>query len=423
MISSGKTDMDDYHSLLARHHAMRLRRQILSPGGPASPGAGSPRRGVDLRDGAAVQQLIMQNLHLVTPFDQLIDHLYEAMFRRRPYLRSMFPESMDFQQDRLGQMFTYMIDNLHDPEQVASVFEQLGRGHRKLGVQPVHYETFEEALREALRVQAGPQWTPELDDAWTRALRFAVGAMVDGAEAALTEPPYWTAEVVGHERRGPDLAVLRILPNEPYSYRAGQHGSLQSPLMPRAWRRYSIACAPRQDDVLEFHVRLTGPGGMSEALVEHTRVGDTLRLGPAGGTTTLDGAPLGDLLLVAGGTGLAQAKAILQDLATRHADGRQVHLFVGARTRSDLYDWDDLADLDARCPWLEVVPVISEDPWFQGETGMVADALDRHGDWSAHLALVSGPPKMIESTVTRLIEAGTPAGRILHDPVPGIGEA
>ncbi|WP_030025351.1 globin domain-containing protein, partial [Streptomyces monomycini] len=217
---------DDYHALLARHEAMRLRRRILSPrperedaaqerptygGQPAGPNgpSGSPRAlgrpaihsgnvsgaagrypsdayadaCADSYDGAADQRVITEYLELVTPFGELITHLYEAMFRRWPYLRSLFPESMEFQRAHLARAFWYLIENLHRPDDIAEVFGRLGRDHRKLGVRPVHFEAFEAALCEALRRTAGPRWAEAVEQAWVRMLRFAVAAMVSGAEA------------------------------------------------------------------------------------------------------------------------------------------------------------------------------------------------------------------------------------------------
>ncbi|MGK4579263.1 globin domain-containing protein [Kitasatospora sp. HPMI-4] len=408
----------EYDRLLARHHAMRLRRQILSPesSSPARPAIGP---GAVPYDGYGDQQLIRSHLDLVVPFDALIEQLYEFMFQRRPYLRDLFPESMQFQQDHLARMFRYLIDNLHRPDHVLAVLRQLGGDHRKLGVWPAHYHAFEEALSYALRRRAGGAWTMELEQAWLRMLRFAVGAMVEGAESAITEPPYWQGEVVGHERRGPDVAVLRIRTGEPYPYRAGQYATIESPLLPHTWRQYSMACAPRPDGVLEFHVRRTAVGGVSEALVERTRAGDTVRIGPPRGAMTMvDG--LRDVLLVAGGTGLAPLKAILGELVEKRGRGQQAHLFVGARSRTDLYDREALAKLSERFPWLEVVPVLGDGPGHVGAepgAGSLPDAVGRAADWSEHIAYVSGPPGMVGGVRARLLATGMPADRVRHDPL------
>ncbi|MFF9838696.1 globin domain-containing protein [Streptomyces sp. NPDC013740] len=421
---------DEYHALLARQDAMRLRRRLLTPA-VAGPGPGTgPKaagRALDVSSpdgssygGSSDQETIRRLLPLVTPFDELIDHLYRAMFEQHPYLRGLFPESMDFQRAHLGQAFGYLIEHLDRPEEVTAFCSRLGRDHRKLGVRPVHFEVFEAALAEALRRSAGERWVEALERAWLRMLRFAVAAMVDGANGSLTEPAYWNATVTDHQVRGPDVAVLRVRTAEPFPYRAGQFARVQSPLLPGAWRPYTVACAPRPDGELEFHVRMTGPGGVSEALVAHTRVGDVLRLGPAQGSTTLDEARDRDLLIVAGGTGWATAKALIDGLAQSRAPRPTTHLFLGARTTADLYDTATLAALEHRHhPWLRVVPVIGAGRGAS-EEGSVDAAVARYGDWSRHLAYVSGPPGMVAAVVRRLTKANLPPDRVRYDPGHGL---
>ncbi|MFF4820612.1 globin domain-containing protein [Kitasatospora sp. NPDC001309] len=408
----------EYDRLIARHHAMRLRRQLLSPAAPSGPrsGAGPGRDGREDHqdygdqdygdhDGAADQHLIRRELGAVAPLADLIDRLYAVMFRRRPFLRPLFPASMEFQQAHLERIFHHLIDHLHQPADLARMLRQLGRDHRKLGVRPVHYAAFEEALCAALRHRAAERWTQELEAAWVRMLRFAVGAMVAGADSALTEPPYWHAVVTGHERRRPDLAVVRVRTGEPYPYRAGQYGTVEHPTLPHTWRQYSMGCAPRGDNELEFHVRRTGPGGVSAALVEHTALGDRLRLGPPRGSLLPDGDAR-DLLLVAGGTGLAPMKAIVEQQALHRPPGRRVHLFVGARDRSDLYDWQSLSELGLHKPWLSLTPVTA---------GRLADAVAAAGDWREHLACVSGPAGMIAAVRSELLASGLPLERVRFD--------
>ncbi|MGW2374937.1 MULTISPECIES: globin domain-containing protein [Kitasatospora] len=397
----------EYDRLIARHHAMRLRRQLLAPAAPsgAGPAPDLGYGGCEGYDGAGDQQLIRRDLDLVAPLPELIDQLYEVMFRRRPYLRPLFPASMEFQQAHLERVFQHLIDHLHQPADLDRMLRQLGRDHRKLGVRPIHYEAFEEALCAALRHRAGEHWTEDLEAAWVRMLRFAVGAMVAGADAALTEPPYWHAVVTGHERRRPDLAVLRVRTGEPYPYRAGQYGTVEHPALPHTWRQYSMGCAPRGDNELEFHVRRTGPDGVSAALVERTAVGDRLRLGPPRGSLLPDGDSR-DLLLVAGGTGLAPMKAIIEQQALHRPPGRRVHLFVGARDRADLYDWQSLSQLVLHKTWLSLTPVTS---------GRLADAVIAAGDWREHQACLTGPTGMVASMHAELLSAGLPLARIRFD--------
>ncbi|MFK0259051.1 globin domain-containing protein [Streptomyces sp. NPDC090445] len=406
---------DNYHALLARQDAMRLRRQLMAPA--RQPAAARPHP--DSYDGAADQRLITSNLPLVSPSGELIDRLYDAMFEHHPYLRGLFPDSMAFQRAHLEQALRYLIDNLHQPDALAAFCARLGRDHRKLGVRPVHYEVFEASLVEALRGYAGGGWSRELEQAWLRMLRFAVAAMVAGAEQALAEPPYWNGVVTGHRLCGPDLAVVRVRTAEPYPYRAGQYAHLQTPRLPHAWRPHSFACAPRPDGELEFHIRSDGTDDVAEALVAHTGTGDPLRIGPAQGTMTVDGAPDRDVLIVAAGTGWATAKALLEELE-RGPRPRRTHLFLGAGTLDDLYDTPALAGLEDRCPWLRVVPVIGEGA-AGADRSSVAEAVARGGDWSGHLAYVSGPPAMVSATARQLAAMDVPSDRIRHDPVTGAG--
>ena len=62
-----------------------------------------------------------------------------------------------------------------------------------------------------------------------------------------------------------------------------------------------------------------------------------------------------------------------------------------------------------------MVPVVSEDPEFDGVRGLVSDVLGRFRDWSGHDVYVSGPAGMVSRTVTNLQELCVPAERIHYD--------
>ncbi|MEV8455757.1 globin domain-containing protein [Streptomyces sp. NPDC052095] len=354
------TSGEDYHALLARHDAMRLRRRILAPADSRTDRwtAEVPRA----YDGTADQLLISDALPLVGPVEELIADLYRVLFERHPYLRALFPESMAFQRDHLASIFHYLIGNLHRTDELIRVFGQLGRDHRKLGVRPAQFAAFEEALFEALRLRAGIRWTGALEDAWLRMLRLAVSAMVRGADEAIAEPPSWEATVVAHELRAPGLAVLRVRPHQPYAFEAGQYASLESPLLEQAWRPYYLARAPHADGELEFHVRARGAGGVSDALVHGTRAGGTVRLGaPRGALVLPDHLLSAELLLLASGTGWAPMKALLQRIDADRSGVHRVRLLLvhggpgSAGAGEEMYDAAALEAFRRDRPWLTVV--------------------------------------------------------------------
>jgi NAD(P)H-flavin reductase len=416
-----------YEQLLALHHGLRLNRRL---------GA----RYTDHRPREPVtypatlheqdQRLLAESVAAVAAAaPQLIHRFYERLFTGRPFLRKLFPigeDAMAAQHDKLLRALLALVDGYARPEQLGLFLQQLGRDHRKFGVRPVHYTAVGEALVAALRDVAGAAWRGEYEQAWTRAYTLAADAMIAAAEAAEAEPPFWYATVVGHELRHPDVAVLQVRPTQPYAYRSGQFTTVESPHLPRMWRPYSMATAPRPDYQLELHVRAVTDGLVSSALVHKTTVGDTLRLGPPVGTSVLDPGSPRALLLLAGGTGLAPLKALVDELAqqTNVAHQRRVWLFAGARRRSELYDLPDLQRLDAWYPWLSVVPVVSDDPDFPGERGTVPEVVGRYGygSWRDHDVYVAGPPGMIRTSLPRLAALGVPASHIHWDTQTGVAD-
>jgi NAD(P)H-flavin reductase/hemoglobin-like flavoprotein len=350
--------------------------------------------------------------------DRAIGYFYAAMFVEAPHLRALFPAAMDTQRDRLFRALLAGVRNLAVPEQFEPMLEQLGRDHRKYGVKAEHYEILGRALIGALR-QHSDFWVPELDAAWVKAYATMSAAMQRGAqEAATREPAWWRGEVVAHERRSDDLAVLLLRTDRPYDYEPGQYASIETPYRPRSWRTYSMATAPSPDGLLEFHVRALSHGWVSGPLVWRAQVGDVLRLGAPMGEMQIDQDSRRDLLLVAGGTGLAPLKAVIDGMS-RWNTSRRVTLFFGARRTGDLYDMGPLYRMSAVNQWLSVVPVVSEDATFNGEQGLLPDVVARwsegYAGWREHDVMVCGSPAMTRATVNRLTALGVPADRMRYD--------
>jgi NAD(P)H-flavin reductase/hemoglobin-like flavoprotein len=345
--------------------------------------------------------------------DRVASYFYARIFLAYPQLRDLFPVQMDVQRARLLGAIVTAIQNLDDPERFEDYLRALGRDHRKFHVSPEQYDAVGAALLESLRAFAGERWSLEYDQAWSDAYGVMAQKMIAGA-AADTNPPFWHAEVLTHERRARDIAVFACRPMDPLDYRAGQYVSMECKYQPRLWRVYSMANAPREDGVLTFHIRAIGAGWVSSALVRRVRPGDMIRLASPMGSMTLDRKSARDIVCVAGGTGLAPIKALIEEL-TRYNRTRWVHLFFGARNREDLYDLAELNRMAARYPWLSVVPAVSEDPSFPGEQGKIADVVARYGPWAEHEFFVCGAPGMVKATLRRLAELQVPSVRIKYD--------
>ncbi|SCL15321.1 NAD(P)H-flavin reductase [Micromonospora rhizosphaerae] len=342
-------------------------------------------------------------------------HLYARLFLLSPELRQHFPTQMTGQGDRLLEAVTTFVHTLGDPETLDEYLRSLGREHRKYQLEERHYENMGVALLDALRSTAGEAWTEEYDQAWRDAYATISEKMLAGA-AADENPPYWHAEVLKHERYGPDVAVLTVRAlQHPLPWQAGQYIGVEVPrYRPGEWRNYSIANAPNEDNLLEFHVRTPGAGWVSGALVRRTKPGELIRLATPAGSMTLDRESTRDVLCVAGGVGFAPVKALVEELTTYNRT-RWVHVFYGARHRDDLYGLAWLEKLVAVHPWLSVTPSCSEDVGFDGEHGDISEVVGRYGPWTEHDCFVSGSARMVRATLRALAEDDVPPHRIRYD--------
>jgi NAD(P)H-flavin reductase/hemoglobin-like flavoprotein len=347
--------------------------------------------------------------------DELTQLFYGLLFHIAPETRDLFPASMETQRTRLLRALIHFVQMADRPDELAEFLRQLGRDHRKFGVVGEHYAKVGEALVGALKEISGPRWNAETEDAWLRAYGVLSQVMSEAADAE-QGPAVWMARVVEHRRVTPDVAVVRVQTSQPVPYLAGQYVSVEIPQRPRMWRTLSPANAPGPDCVLEFHVHTVPGGWVSRAMVSHVHVGDVWRIGAPMGQMTLDPRSRADLLMVTGGTGLAPARALLEQIMLDGSD-RKVTLFVGGRTWESLYDVDTLRRMAQDHPWLTVVPVVEDDESRHGaETGTLGQVVARYGAWADRQVVVSGSPAMVRSTVAAMLEAGTPFTHIHYDP-------
>jgi NAD(P)H-flavin reductase len=253
-----------------------------------------------------------------------------------------------------------------------------------------------------------------MNDDWETAFDHAAEIMISAAEDdAASAPAWWTAEVTAHELRTPQVAVLTMSPTEPFPHLPGQHLSVQTPRWPRLWRSYSLANAPRADGTLTLHVRAVGGGLVSTTLVHHTAPGDILLLGRAEGTMTADTESRGPVLCLAGGTGLAPIKAIAEAI-TGSGERREIVLYYGARSQSELYDLPALRQMELEFPWLEVIPVTSRERAEGARHGTIP-TLAAQAAWQDRDVYISGPDPMIFATVVTMRALGVPAELLRYD--------
>lgn len=366
------------------------------------------------------RQVVMDSFGRLTASRQFaMEYLYARLFVQNPELRSLFPLSMEHTRAATFTMLTRLISSLHDPRETTLLLDRLGRDHRKFGVRAEHYRPFFDALLATVEQVTGPTWTELDDSAWRAVLAYFATAMRSAAaDDARYQPAWWIGEIVQHDRRTPTIAVLTIRPDRPLAYEPGQYISVQVAKWPRLWRNYSIANAPRENGLLDIHVRAV-PGGMvSTALVTHNDTGDMLTLAAARGSlrkpTDLDR----DVVCVAGGTGLAPIKSIVEAIVmqTRQGKRRSVTIYIGARRETDLYDMRDLATLRLAYPALNLVRVVDE------QHGALPEAVRKHASFRDTEVYVAGPAGLVSATV-RALANRVPSDRFHHDPLDALTAA
>lgn len=182
-------------------------------------------------------------------------------------------------------------------------------------------------------------------------------------------------------------------------------------------RPYSIASPPTRLGGIELAVRAKKDGFVTGHLLERAKVGDVLTVsGPAGEFYYNPLRDTNELVLMAGGSGIAPILAIIEDVIDRGLPIRMLLLY-GSRIASDIIFEEHLARLAASHSQLEVVHVISEpSASWKGDTGLLdGDCVLRHvsrRSLKKKTYFLCGPGKMYQLASASLRELGVPRHRI-----------
>lgn len=213
------------------------------------------------------------------------------------------------------------------------------------------------------------------------------------------------AQVQGCDWLSPNVLRLRLVPQRPLRYRAGQHLVLW--IASDIARPYSLVSLPGEDPWLEFHLDCRQPGAFCDA-ARQLRPGDSLRLGElSGGALHYDPDwQERPLLLLAAGTGLGPLWGVLRE-ALRQGHQGTVRLLHLAHERAEHYLAEDLAHLAEAHPQVQVRLVTGDE---------LTPALDELRLLSRKaIALACGSPGSVEVFAKRLYLSGLPRNQLLAD--------
>ena len=232
------------------------------------------------------------------------------------------------------------------------------------------------------------------------------------------KPRILPARVAKKEQLAHDVIALHLqLPaSERLQFKAGQY--IEFILKDGKRRAFSIANAPHDSDFLQLHIRVIAGGVFSEYVEKELQEKAILRLEAPFGNFFLREDSQKPLVMVAGGTGFAPVKGIIEHMLHNNIN-REIVLYRGARELRDLYMHDLCEKWAALMPNISYIPVLSEpnaeDNWL-GRTGLVHQAvLDDIGDLSTHQAYVCGAPVMCEAAHTGFVAQGLNADEFFSD--------
>lgn len=173
----------------------------------------------------------------------------------------------------------------------------------------------------------------------------------------------------------------------------------------------SIAGLPG-DDRLVHSVRAVGAATTALCAAEPGTVIGVR--GPFGTAWPMAQAVGGDVVIVAGGIGLAPVRPVVQAILADRAAYRRVSLIVGARTAHDLL-YRPALDAWWREEIIDVRTTVDTpcSHWTTGSVGVVTSELRRVPiDGPATVAMVCGPEVMMRIVGAALVDRGVPADRI-----------
>ena len=199
-------------------------------------------------------------------------------------------------------------------------------------------------------------------------------------------------------RVAPDVMILELkLPgSEQLHYLPGQY--IEILLSGGRRRAFSLAMAPGCEAGLQLHIRHVPGGQFTGHVFNAMKVRDMLRINGPHGSFFLREDSDKPMLLVAGGTGFAPIKAIVEHAIAR-GDHRPMTIYWGGKHPADLYLADLAAGWGKTHSHIRYVPVLSGadagDGW-NGRCGLVHVAvMQDFPDLSGFQVYVCGSPAMV----------------------------
>ena len=210
---------------------------------------------------------------------------------------------------------------------------------------------------------------------------------------------------------------LKMPDSERLQFLAGQYIDIL--LKDGRRRSFSIANAPHDDDLIELHIRHVEGGDFTAYVMDTLQEKDILRIEGPHGNFYLREASKSPLIFVAGGTGFAPIKGIIEH-ALAEGLNQPMYLYWGVRDVKDLYLLDLPNSWAKHLPNFHFIPVLSEPSQALApgmRSGYVHEAViaDFPNGLAEYEVYASGPPIMVHAGFDAFKQHGLPEAHYYSD--------
>ena len=233
----------------------------------------------------------------------------------------------------------------------------------------------------------------------------------------------YTARVYSKKLLTRDIVELRLQLLSPtsISFHPGQYILMKTPQIEGrrgVMRPFSIASSNAGRSIIDFNIRLNPEGICTRWIFDELQDGQEVRFAGPRGVFYIKNTER-PMLFVAGGSGMAPVRSILQTMRDHRIERKAVFVF-GALTQSDLFYGDEMRLLQTELRDFQFIPALSSEPLqsdWAGKRGLVTEVIAKLPlkDYSEYEAYLCGKPAMIEGCVPILNNMGIPNERIYFD--------
>jgi sulfhydrogenase subunit gamma (sulfur reductase) len=205
------------------------------------------------------------------------------------------------------------------------------------------------------------------------------------------------------------VRILEDAARERFTFRPGQFVMVEVPGYGEI--PISISSSPSHKGFIELCIR---KAGLVTTILHKARRGARIGIrGPFGTHFPIEKMRGCNILLIAGGLGLAPLRAPIFHVIENRSNFKNVHILYGTKQPSILLfnyqyeEWDRIADID-----LKVIVEQGDESW-RGPVGMITDLLDEVDIAPRETyAIICGPPVMFKFVCNRLTQEGIPMNRM-----------